>query len=405
MTLTNPLAKGITVLSPHERDILDSSDPYFGIKYALEPKRPDVGEIEVTFFTSCHLRCDFCFHDKDSTVGMSEAEIMAKLELVEAFFAKRQGTVSFMQLNMVGGELFQDSILDEYLPLYAEFTRRAKALSDKYGFAHFRIVYVSAFVFKRSDAVREFIVGLLDEGIDAHLICSYDVTGRPVNSQYARNVYELKPYIISINMVATVSTIKQLLDGGDAFFDQLYQDFTVYVDDYIPDVGHDDEMPSDTQLAYFMQHMLDNYPEAYPYADMLDSGPKPLHCLSLNKLTIFPDGSTANCLWNRYTERDFRGGLNRHDNAARMQEHLQENHCLSCSYYQQCGLRCFVQSTWAGRVRDLEYCPMKLCFEYLDGKPSQVLDRDTVLSSLYARGTSAFVRKKQLSKPVLIAKG
>lgn len=55
------------------------------------------------------------------------------------------------------------------------------------------------------------------------------------------------------------------------------------------------------------------------------------------------------------------------DNAGMMQNYIDELGCLSCEYFQRCGLRCFTQSDWKGRRRDMQdpKCPMKAFFNYV----------------------------------------
>ena len=84
----------------------------------LERKRPHIGEIEITLFENCPINCDFCFHDKESEVGMTYEEMLMKLPLVEAHCKKMQGKVHAIQFNMVGGELFQDRAKDTLYPMF-----------------------------------------------------------------------------------------------------------------------------------------------------------------------------------------------------------------------------------------------------------------------------------------------
>lgn len=387
-------------LSPEKRSVLDPTDPSFHTKAVLEQKRPTIGEIEVTLWEACPISCTFCFLDKDSVVGLSEAEVMSKLELVEDFFAKRKGTVTMMQLNMVGGELFQDNLLREYLPIFERFTYAVMALAEEYGY-DLRIVWVSNFLFKDWLAIKYFIGRLNKAGIDSHLICSYDVTGRPVNKRYAQNLANLHAEIGTVNMVATVPTIIGLLEGKDVYFDWIYANFPIFIDDYIPDPGHDSQMPSDSQLYGFYLFMLKKYPNVLTIRELLNTEPRSMHCLSLNKLTVFPDNSTANCLWNRYSAADFVTEFNRADNAPKMQTHMDANGCLSCEYYQRCGLRCFVQSDWRNRERDMPGCMMKAVYDHIDGKDDSDVDEDALLSSLQQRQVESLKRARSLA-PVLI---
>ena len=101
-------------------------------KVLLEKKRPNIGEIELTLFENCHLNCAFCHHDKKSTVGLSREGMFSKIPLVEDHLKKMQGMVKTCQINMVGGELFQDRISDWADDVYYDMLIEIKKLYDKY---------------------------------------------------------------------------------------------------------------------------------------------------------------------------------------------------------------------------------------------------------------------------------
>lgn len=119
----------------------------------LENKRPIIGEIELTLFENCHLNCSFCHHDKKSEVGLSPEEILSKVALVEDHLKKLVGRVQLVQINMVGGELFQDRISHLY-DTYFELLMRIKTLYDKYGHT-MKVVWVTSFQFSKREQVKK----------------------------------------------------------------------------------------------------------------------------------------------------------------------------------------------------------------------------------------------------------
>ena len=80
------------------------------IQDIIKSKVPDYAEIEVFFFEQCNLRCIHCFQDHESTVGMSKENILAKTDIIEDFF--KRTTKTEVVLNIMGGELFQDNLLE-----------------------------------------------------------------------------------------------------------------------------------------------------------------------------------------------------------------------------------------------------------------------------------------------------
>ena len=331
----------------------------------LESKRPSIGEIELTLFENCNIECDFCFHDVKSTVGLSRGEMFSKLTLIDQFMEERRGTVDLIQVNIVGGELFQDRWIGSLCNDYYDLALGIKDLATRYGF-DLRIVWVSNFLFAKREVVRNLILNLRQEHVDTHLIVSYDFEGRPMSKRYRDNIKWFGPhYIGSVNLVGTVDSINAFMRNDDDYFKWLYENFNVYFDDFIPDKGSDDLVPPDSLMYEWYKFIADHYPRIQPVADLIKKEFNEMHCLSLTKLTIFPDNRTSNCRWHRYDQGDFCTELNLHDNTGMMQNYLDELGCVSCDYFNRCGFRCFTQWDWRNRKADMKGCPMKAFFNYI----------------------------------------
>jgi len=336
-------------------------------KQLLESKRPVIAEIELTLFENCNIECDFCFHDKQSLVGLSKDDMFSKLSIIETFMSQRQGTVELLQINIVGGELFQDRWMEELCSNYYDLVVEINILAAKYNHA-LRIVWVSNFLFGKKELVRGLVDDLRTIGVDNHLIVSYDFDGRPMSTRYQNNISWFgTEYIISVNLVGTTQSITAFMSDKDDYFKWLYATFTIYFDDFIPDKGSDDMVPSDSLLYSWYCFIADHYPKIAPVSDLITNESNTMHCLSLNKITIFPDNRTSNCRWHRYDQGDFNTKLDMHDNAGMMQTYIDELGCLSCEYYKRCGFRCFTQWDWKNRDADLTApkCPMKAFFNYI----------------------------------------
>lgn len=339
----------------------------------LEPKRPDIAEIELTLFENCHLNCAFCHHDKKSTVGLSREEIFSKLSIVEDHLIKMKDRVDICQINMVGGELFQDRISEWAYPVYYDFLIEIKKLYDKYGHT-IKVVWVTSFQFVKRERVQKLIDDLNAADVPSYIICSYDFDGRPVKGPYSKNIEYFADYITSINMVATTISIEKYMADEDEYFHYLYEKFdNFYFDDYIPDKGYDYMIPSDSLYLEFLKFTYHNYPNINPIKDLIYKDNNHMHCLSLNKVTIFPDNSTSNCRWDRYTPSDFNTPLHRPDNTSMMQAYMDEHGCLSCKWWDKCGFRCYTQWDWKNRERDLPDCVMRLWFNYMEKSPQNLI--------------------------------
>lgn len=340
-------------------------------KALLEEKRPkDVAEVELSLFENCNIKCDFCFLDTKSKENMSVDAMMSKLGIVDEFLKSKTGAAHMLQVNFLGGELFQDSLIKEgYLTHYAVMAHSISEMAKKYGFKECRIIWVTNLLFANKEAVKNHVDMLRDLGIDNHLIISYDFDGRPMSNRYRSNLEWFGPeYIISLSLVGTIPSIIEFMKDRDEYFkNELYGKYNAYFDSYIPEHGFDDLMPSDHLMYKWYKFMADNYPKLKPIATLLGSDENYMKCLSLNKITIFPDNTTSNCRWDRYVQDDFNTRLDIHDNANMMQTYIDEEGCLSCEYFQKCGLRCFVQADWRNRKRDMQNpkCPMKAFFNYI----------------------------------------
>lgn len=340
-------------------------------KALLEEKRPkDVIEVELSLFENCNIKCDFCFLDTKSKENMSLEAMLSKLPVIEEFLKAREGAAYMLQVNFLGGELFQDKLIKEgYLNHYASMAVSIAEMAMRYGFKECRMIWVSNLLFGNKEAVKEHIDLLRGLGIDNHLIISYDFDGRPMSNRYRSNLEWFGPeYIISLSLVGTIPSIHEFMKDRDEYFkNELYGKYNAYFDSYIPEHDFDDLMPPDSLMYKWYKFMADTYPKLKPVSNLIGNQENAMKCLSLNKITIFPDNTTSNCRWDRYVQDDFNTKMDIHDNAGMMQTYIDEEGCLTCEYFQKCGLRCFVQADWRNRNRDMQNpkCPMKAFFNYI----------------------------------------
>ena len=111
--------------------------------------------------------------------------MFSKIPLVEDHLKKMQGMVKTCQINMVGGELFQDRISDWAYDVYYDMLIEIKKLYDKYE-QEIKVVWVTSFQFSKRDKVQKLLDDLNEADIPSYIICSYDFDGRPVRGPTAR---------------------------------------------------------------------------------------------------------------------------------------------------------------------------------------------------------------------------
>ncbi len=324
----------------------------------LHNKKPKIAEIEVTFFEYCTFRCSFCNHNKESKVGLSYNEIISKVEIFENFVNKLDtNVIELVQINMVGGELLLDSLISKgYLGYYDEFATKCKNIAEAKGFI-FKTVIVSALLFTKIDKIKEMIENSI---VDLSLIASWDIKGRIINTSWKNNLNSLSKYVSSINTVMTVDTLTEFMKMDKEYWEkEIYNKYNVFFDYYIPFEGASHIIPSDSLYLKFLLYCHKHYPDLNIIKDLLKKDENPMSCLSLNKLTIFPDGTTSNCRWNYHKENSFINKVNRDDNTNMMLDYITTYNCLGCEFYERCNFRCFTQWSWSNRIRDLSGCVIK----------------------------------------------
>lgn len=337
------------------------------VKNFLKYKMPKIAEIELTLFENCDIVCSFCGNEKESTYGMNESDILAKLDqvkkCVESFTDSKR-----IHLHLVGGELLQDRLIDSgfldiYLKLINNYSDYCKSISIEP-----IIVFATNNVHNRQLEVKQFFDNI-KKIASLVLVVSYDSTGRPITSQYKKNIDYFSDYISNINMVCTCTTIRNIISGNDKYFADLYCRFSVHIDDFLPDKHSEHLIPSDTEFLNFMLYCYHNYPNVYPYGNsakaLKNNDIVSINSSTINKFTILPNGVINNYVWDRHSSDSFNMELNRKDNSNMLENFLYSNNCLSCKYYDSCHLRCPVQWSWKNRKRN-EKCVNLEFFEFID---------------------------------------
>lgn len=332
------------------------------IQELLKDKVPDYAEIEIFFFEHCNLRCVHCFQDHESTLGMTRESILGKIDLIDNFITNTPK--EYVTLNIMGGELFQDWLFDEFLPVYSEFVYAVNSIAER-----------------TNKTVRfNFVTNLLatdarfKDWLEQHklkLSVSYDLSGRFNREQLAlfkQNIEVYREYIEIICLVSTKQNINILLEQGDEYYDYLYSNFTCYWDQLTPGPTVPTELvPSESLYLKFMLHLVDHYPkctnlEAFVNKQQFNK----MSCPSMNKLLIEANNNTSSCRIQQHkTSNDFISIVDI-TNDAIIEKFVDDKGCLTCEYFQRCPFSCFVRNDWKRLVRDFEGCIYKETFRYVD---------------------------------------
>lgn len=333
------------------------------IEKILESKIPEYAEIEIFFFELCNLRCVHCFQDHESTDGMDRDRILSKLPLVEQFFQRTPKTNVI--LNIMGGELFQDDIVAEFLPVYSEFINQVIKFGEK-----FDKVPVFNFVTNLLCTEHEQFIGWLEKH-ELKLSVSYDLTGRFNKDQFElfkNNVEIYKKYIRTICLVSTTPNIQRLITKGDTYYDYLYANFDCYWDQLTPGpTVPSDLVPSESEYLTFLKFLVNNYPKCTNLDAFVNKKEhNKMSCPSINKLLIETNNKTSSCRIQQHKKsRDFITIVDK-SNDAIIEKWIDEKGCLSCEYFQRCPFSCFVRNDWKRLKRDFDGCIYKETFKHVD---------------------------------------
>lgn len=324
----------------------------------LEKKRSNTAEYFINLFEHCNLRCAFCWQDHESTVGMSSISDKAVVIIDKALESgKTEHTI-----NLMGGELFSDEITDDLFLEYKNLVEVVSAeLSGKGHSAVFN--FVTNLVFTKYERVRELLTYLQGKGIETHLTSSWDATGRFSGGTESVFFTNLAHFIGDVRIVSIVIT-KQCIDwftssrSDKASFHRLLSMVPVYFDTYSPEYRSDKMAPKASELQRMYLYLLDNYPDTHPVAAWSDNTAISLNCRS--SVVIGPDGYQGGCgaLVPEKIKNDMAVPVEVLDNVNIENTFVDKNDCLSCEFFDRCGLGCFLLQNMS-KFNDLDDCLYK----------------------------------------------
>lgn len=337
------------------------------LQHILKDKLPDTTEIELHLFEFCNLSCAFCGQDHDSEVGMTKKSILEKADEVIAFMERSEKQAH--TINIMGGEVFNDDVPDSMFDAYLSFYDKVNGWCHSNGHTA-RFNWVTNLIFTKSQRVFDTISLMRAHTANVFISTSYDFAGRGLNInralQFEHNLKLFSSWITVVGFVLTKPAIRKIMTRTDKFFDeQLYPNYTLYFDYYVPELSADKMMPSEQEMLDCMLYVAEHYPRVYPIKDLLERERNQMTCYSMNKLTLLPDGREVKCRYMEYDSADFLTPIDYSSNENIIQAHMDRSGCLGCSWFDRCSLRCFVQADWA-RLERLDDCMFREFFNEAD---------------------------------------
>lgn len=336
-------------IDPSVRPIVDTAEALIG------KKRSSHGEIIVTLFELCNLACKFCNQDHATDFGMNAIRDKLK-DVIKAIELLQKMRKDHFSINLMGGELFMDSVGDETFEDYRglvldihEYARQ-KGLEISYTF-------VTNLVHFNTARVKRLIDGLRENGVDVDLGTSYDPAARFNASNlivFRRNAEIYMDYLSVVNVVMTAPSIRKFLSGNTPHFDFLYEHFDIYFDYYTLEDNWETMFPKDAEMRDLLVYLVEHYPNTHPVKTYRENETNSMNCQ--NTYTILPDGKAGRCTvflnsWHKDRMPKTAGELE--------YDFLDARDCMSCEYFTRCGLGCYVQQNFNGPARSMNYCWMK----------------------------------------------
>ena len=162
-----------------------------------------------------------------------------------------------------------------------------------------------------------------------------------------------------------------MLKDKNEYLEYLYTNgFTLDYDYYMPTDKVKGLMPNDWELLNAIRYLLGKFPKIRKLQTFIDNhgNPGKITCASLNKITILPDGTITNCRHLDYDQEEFNTEIIKESNSKMIMNYMNEKECLSCAYYQDCPMSCFLMSDHKQFTsnKTLDECFYKIIFRERD---------------------------------------
>ena len=338
----------------------------------IEKKKNDRKEFQIFLFKKCNISCSFCFFTKEQlkdstgidTIIFQAFTLIDEIKRIE----KTQITTKKYQLNIMGGELFSDDIDDKYFNDYFEY---CKMIQKELSNLDIKFVFVTNLIYKKYKRVIELYSKLKREGLDIHLGTSYDFKGRfnKANLEvFNENLLNNFPFEIlnNVSVVLTKQNIRAFIENKDMHFREYYhKGYSLYFDYFSPTDSTKNSqahIPSDIDIYNFLTFAKENYPNIYPVKDFIENDINSMTCRQ--SLTLKSDQSNcSNCRNLTCGSNDFEYEENHSkvENSDIENAFLKKYNCLSCEYFNKCGLGCFLQDSYKIKEK-VDYCVYKRFF-------------------------------------------
>jgi radical SAM protein with 4Fe4S-binding SPASM domain len=328
----------------------------------IEKKRNTEGEFFVNFFEFCNMRCSFCWQDHTNLAG-SESVVEKAYDIIDRVRVDHR---THFIINLMGGELFADSLPDS---LFEDYYNHVVYLHEHFPTGKtFHVNWVTNLVYEKIDRV----IGLIEKcrtKVTCNLTTSFDFAGRFTKDQkilFEKNLPIARPYLGTVSVVLTKPNIERMMKSKDTLFEKMYEEgYYFYFDYYSPEKNFQFNAPSEKLLQDGLLFLLKNYPEVWPIKGWKINDVNRMTCMG--SMIIDHTGYKGQCrsLLTSSVSNKMNSKVDLEDNSTMEKTFINKYNCSECEFFHKCGMGCFLQHDFKGK-EELDECLYKEVFREIE---------------------------------------
>lgn len=333
--------------------------------------------IDCVLLEKCNLNCLHCFQNhtqKEISIDYLKS-LPNKLNLLISALLKKHPNTKILKLSIRGGELFQDSISDEFINTYKDI------ILSQYSTHKIKIQchVMSNGIYNNIERVINFL-----KDINSKITLSYDSFGRFTSkkqrSLFINNFNELKNNNLIENIAITLTkpAIKNYVEDPKQL--KVFENINLDINNYVPTKNKDFLLPTDEDIFIFFKTLLDNdifnciYLQSL-LENTLDSNKKITKACNCKNTVIFYENKlhySCNIYIPSLDLIQFYGKDFKHIKEEDAVEYITKKgmtkrNCFLCEHYNNCSMYCWMQLCHEDYV--LQECPHRKIRQYIKNNP------------------------------------
>lgn len=327
-------------------------------------------DVTVTLFNRCNLNCPFCYlnglEDRKNEYKINYDVLLDKVKKQIEIYP-----YDYLELKLLGGELFSDDVPNEIFNQYYDFIKNVYDYAKKFN-KKVCIYFTSNLVHENYQRV-SLLLDKIDElvGSKVKLCSSFDFFNRFHTNKnfelFKKNIEYYSNRIVKINVLLDKNVYDMFINKINyntdmvEYFNYLYKNFSLFLGNIVPinSVALNNE-----EKAEIYKYFVDNYPNIYPINKLFfnDNEIQHMHCdPNLNEIQYNGDIKLS-CFFNNYYHKKVDVSRNELEMRA-----IVKRGCLKCEHYKMCIMPC-LYGTYLSDIPKDEICYLKQTIEYIREK-------------------------------------